>query len=89
MATAAIAAKPLESRSHNVARSTTAPEKASAAAAASASAAALTESQKKEEERRQRRKIAFFAGLGVAAVAGLAIVGGWYRLRDQIDRLVA
>ena len=30
------------------------------------------------EERRRRRKIAFFAGLGVAAIAGLAIVGIWY-----------
>jgi type IV pilus assembly protein PilN len=36
------------------------------------------------EERRQRRKIAFFAGLGVAAVAGLAIVGGWYLIVQQL-----
>jgi type IV pilus assembly protein PilN len=36
------------------------------------------------EERRKRRKIAFFAGLGVAAVAGLAIVGGWYLIVQQL-----
>ena len=36
------------------------------------------------EERRQRRKIAFFAGLGVAAIAGLAIVGGWYLIVQQL-----
>ena len=30
------------------------------------------------EERRKRRKIAFFVGLAIAAVAGLAIVGAWY-----------
>ena len=30
------------------------------------------------EEKRKRRKIAFFAGLGVAAIAGLGIVGVWY-----------
>jgi type IV pilus assembly protein PilN len=30
------------------------------------------------EERRKRRKQAFFAGLGVSAVAGLAIAGIWY-----------
>jgi hypothetical protein len=56
MATAA-AVKPLESRSHNVARPTIAgPDKtaASSAAAAAPSIAAMTESQKKEEERRQR-----------------------------------
>jgi type IV pilus assembly protein PilN len=35
------------------------------------------------EARRQRRKIAFFAGLGVAAVVGLAIVGGWYLVVQQ------
>ena len=29
------------------------------------------------EETRKRKKIAFFIGLGAAAVAGLAIVGGW------------
>ena len=30
------------------------------------------------EERRKRRKAAYFAGLGVAAAAGLGIVGAWY-----------
>lgn len=36
------------------------------------------------EEKRQRKKIAFFVGLGVAAAAGLAIVGGWYLIVDQL-----
>ena len=36
------------------------------------------------EERRKRKKIAFFAGLGVAAVAGLAIVGAWYLVVEQL-----
>ena len=36
------------------------------------------------EERRKRRKIAFFAGLGVAAIIGLAIVGGWYAIVEQL-----
>lgn len=36
------------------------------------------------EERRKRRKVAFFAGLGVAAVAGLAAVGIWYLLVQQL-----
>jgi type IV pilus assembly protein PilN len=36
------------------------------------------------EERRRRRKIAFFAGLGVAGVVGLAIVGGWYVVVEQL-----
>jgi type IV pilus assembly protein PilN len=36
------------------------------------------------EERRKRRKIAFFAALGVAAVAGLAIVGAWYVVVQQL-----
>ncbi len=36
------------------------------------------------EERRKRRKVAFFIGLGVAAVAGLAIVGVWYLLLQQL-----
>ena len=35
------------------------------------------------EARRQRRKVAFFAGLGVSAVVGLAIVGGWYLVVQQ------
>jgi type IV pilus assembly protein PilN len=36
------------------------------------------------EEKRKRKKIAFFAGLGLAAAAGLAIVGGWYVVVDQL-----
>lgn len=36
------------------------------------------------EERRKRRKAAFFAGLGVAAVAGLVIVAAWYLLVLQM-----
>ena len=36
------------------------------------------------EERRRRRKVAFFAGLGFAAVFGLAIVGGWYVVVQQL-----
>ena len=36
------------------------------------------------EERRKRRKIAFFAGLALAAAAGLAIVGGWYAVVEQL-----
>ena len=36
------------------------------------------------EEKRKRRKIAFFAGLGLAAVAGLAIVGIWYGVVEQL-----
>jgi type IV pilus assembly protein PilN len=36
------------------------------------------------EEKRQRKKIAFFAGLGLAAAAGLAIVGGWYVIVEQL-----
>jgi type IV pilus assembly protein PilN len=36
------------------------------------------------EERRKRKKIAFFAGLGVAAAVGLAIVGGWYVVVEQL-----
>jgi type IV pilus assembly protein PilN len=36
------------------------------------------------EERRQRRKIAFFAGLGAAAIAGLAVVGVWYLIVQQL-----
>jgi type IV pilus assembly protein PilN len=36
------------------------------------------------EEKRKRKKIAFFAGLGMAAVFGLAIVGGWYLIVDQL-----
>jgi type IV pilus assembly protein PilN len=36
------------------------------------------------EERRKRRKAAYFAGLGMAAVIGLAIVGGWYLVLQQL-----
>ena len=36
------------------------------------------------EERRKRRKVAFFAGIGVAAVVGLAIAGGWYLVVEQM-----
>ena len=36
------------------------------------------------EERRKRKKIAFFAGLGLAAVAGMAIVGAWYLVVGQL-----
>ena len=36
------------------------------------------------EEKRKRKKIAFFAGLGVAAAAGLAVVGMWYVVVQQM-----
>lgn len=36
------------------------------------------------EEKRKRRKIAFYAGLGVAAMVGLAIIGGWYAVVEQL-----
>ncbi|MEP7303325.1 MAG: PilN domain-containing protein [Caldimonas sp.] len=36
------------------------------------------------EERRRRRKIAYYAGLGVAAMVGLAIVGLWYLVVEQL-----
>ena len=36
------------------------------------------------EERRKRRKAAYFAALGTAAVAGLAIVGVWYLVLEQM-----
>jgi type IV pilus assembly protein PilN len=36
------------------------------------------------EEKRKRKKIAFFAGLGLAAAAGLAVAGGWYVVVDQL-----
>ena len=36
------------------------------------------------EERRKRRKIAFFAGLGAAAVVGLAVIGVWYLVVEQL-----
>lgn len=37
------------------------------------------------EERRKRRKTAFFAGLGVAAVAGVVVVAGWYGVLQQMN----
>lgn len=36
------------------------------------------------EERRKRRKAAFFAGLGIAAMAGVAVVGAWYSVLQQM-----
>lgn len=36
------------------------------------------------EERRKRRKAAFFTGLGVAALVGLAGVGLWYTVLEQL-----
>ena len=36
------------------------------------------------EERRKRRKVAYFAGLGAAAVFGLAVVGLWYLILLQL-----
>jgi type IV pilus assembly protein PilN len=36
------------------------------------------------EERRQRRKIAFYVGLGMAALVGLAVVGLWYVVVEQL-----
>jgi type IV pilus assembly protein PilN len=36
------------------------------------------------EERRKRKKIAFFAGLGVAAFIGAAVVGVWYLVVQQL-----
>jgi type IV pilus assembly protein PilN len=36
------------------------------------------------QEKRQRRKIAFFAGLGVAAAAGIAVVGVWFLILQQL-----
>ena len=36
------------------------------------------------EERRRRKKIAFYAGLAVAAFAGVAIVGVWYLVVQQL-----
>lgn len=36
------------------------------------------------EEKRKRKKIAFFAGLGASAVVGLAIVGGWYVIIQEL-----
>jgi type IV pilus assembly protein PilN len=36
------------------------------------------------QEKRQRRKIAFFVGLGVAAAAGIAVVGVWFLVLQQL-----
>ena len=36
------------------------------------------------EERRRRRKATYFLGLGLAAVAGLAVVGLWYLVLQQM-----
>ncbi len=36
------------------------------------------------EERRKRRKIAFFTGLGLAAIVGIAVVGAWYLVVQQM-----
>ena len=36
------------------------------------------------EERRQRKKVAFYAGLVVAAIAGVAVVGIWYLVVEQL-----
>jgi type IV pilus assembly protein PilN len=36
------------------------------------------------EERRKRKKIAFYAGLVVAGIAGLAVVGVWYLIVQQL-----
>lgn len=36
------------------------------------------------EEKRAARKRAFFAGLGVAAVVGVVVVGIWYSLLEQL-----
>jgi type IV pilus assembly protein PilN len=36
------------------------------------------------QEKRQRRKIAFFVGLGVAAAAGIAVVGIWLLILQQL-----
>ena len=36
------------------------------------------------EERRKRKKVAFFAGLAVAALAGATIVGVWYLVVQQL-----
>jgi type IV pilus assembly protein PilN len=36
------------------------------------------------EERRKRRKIAYYVGLGVAAMVGMAIIGLWYLVVEQL-----
>ena len=39
------------------------------------------------EERRKRRKAAYFAGLGLAAGAGLAVVAAWYLILQQMTSI--
>jgi type IV pilus assembly protein PilN len=36
------------------------------------------------EEKRRRRKAAFFVGLGVSAVVGLAVIGLWYAVLEEM-----
>jgi type IV pilus assembly protein PilN len=36
------------------------------------------------EEKRKRKKIAFFAGIGVSAAAGLAVAGLWYGVLEHL-----
>jgi type IV pilus assembly protein PilN len=36
------------------------------------------------EEKRKRRKVAYFTGLGVAGVVGLAIAGGWFGVLEHL-----
>jgi type IV pilus assembly protein PilN len=36
------------------------------------------------EEKRKRKKIAFFVGLAASALAGLAGVGAWYAIVQQL-----
>ena len=36
------------------------------------------------EERRQRRKKAFYAGLGISAVVGIAVAGVWYLILQEM-----
>lgn len=37
------------------------------------------------ERRRRRRKAAFFAGLGLAVIAGLCVLGAWYLVVEQLS----
>jgi type IV pilus assembly protein PilN len=36
------------------------------------------------EDRRRRRKVAFFVGLGIAGLVGLAVVGIWYTVLEEM-----
>lgn len=36
------------------------------------------------EEKRKRRKQAFFTGIGLAAIAGVLVAGGWWFVLDQL-----